>query len=304
VNAGLTLAAEGGGQQYEQGLGVVAVAVSADAAYGTGDIANGDALISSSAQMVDAALGFIPVVNVVNDAAQIIHGVVTGRDFAGVEMRSGDYVLRATTMAINVFGFEVIVLGGQAIKKVFVLGAQIVREANLGEKILAVAAKDGSLVKRGADVLGQLYLDEVGTLGLRGVAVSSKRVLEIVGEALQSNESKLFTLSGTASKAEADAAGRVFVGDGAFLSTDGKVLISADSTKRYKFPSYKTNRTVNHFYQANFERWTGEGGNKVSSGHLFITLGCEGCLLTRPRAAGRVAFVDDFSQSLALAGMN
>ncbi|MCX2194259.1 hemagglutinin repeat-containing protein [Pantoea agglomerans] len=77
---------------------------------------------------------------------------------------------------------------------------------------------------------------------------------------------------GIATATEADRLGKIWVGDGARLLTDGKGWVSADGTRVYRFPASKPNtpQDLNPTgVQANFE--TLKDGKRVSNGHMGIT---------------------------------
>ncbi|WP_312837177.1 VENN motif pre-toxin domain-containing protein, partial [Pantoea sp.] len=77
---------------------------------------------------------------------------------------------------------------------------------------------------------------------------------------------------GMGTTAEADRLGKIWVGDGARLLTDGKGWVSADGTRVYRFPASKPNtpQDLNPTgVQANFE--TLKDGKRVSNGHMGIT---------------------------------
>ncbi|EDW2055604.1 filamentous hemagglutinin [Salmonella enterica subsp. enterica] len=76
---------------------------------------------------------------------------------------------------------------------------------------------------------------------------------------------------GMGTAADADRLGKIWVGDGARLLTDGKGLVSADGTRVYRFPAYKPNTPQNlnpTGVQANFE--TLKDGKRVYNGHMGI----------------------------------
>lgn len=80
---------------------------------------------------------------------------------------------------------------------------------------------------------------------------------------------------GSGTKAEADRLGKIWVGDGARLTSDKTGLMSADGTRVYRFPASKDNSS--HAItgtQANFETFkidpvTGDK-TKIGNGHLDI----------------------------------
>ncbi|MBD2810449.1 VENN motif pre-toxin domain-containing protein [Xenorhabdus sp. Vera] len=77
---------------------------------------------------------------------------------------------------------------------------------------------------------------------------------------------------GAGTTSEADRLGKIWVGDGAKLTTDGKGWVSADGTRVYRFPKEKPNTPAeftNTGIQANFEIL--KDGKRVSNGHMDIT---------------------------------
>ncbi|MFM0741445.1 hypothetical protein PQQ51_29775 [Paraburkholderia xenovorans] len=83
-----------------------------------------------------------------------------------------------------------------------------------------------------------------------------------------------FTIgSGTA--AEADQLGKLWVGDGAKMTSDGSGWISADGTRVYRMPSEKNSSFSPTGTQANFETYTVNSITgqhvKIGNGHLNLT---------------------------------
>jgi hypothetical protein len=77
---------------------------------------------------------------------------------------------------------------------------------------------------------------------------------------------------GAGTQKEADRLGKIWVGDGAKLTTDGKGWVSADGTRVYRFPKEKPNTPAeftNTGIQANFEIL--KDGKRVSNGHMDVT---------------------------------
>ncbi|MEV6071910.1 hypothetical protein AB0L82_35675 [Nocardia sp. NPDC052001] len=72
---------------------------------------------------------------------------------------------------------------------------------------------------------------------------------------------------GTGTAAEADAAGRAWVGDGAKLSSDGKAIVSADRLKTYRPPTFKKNLGKT---QANYQWRLTPTGEMLGNGHLDV----------------------------------
>ncbi len=73
---------------------------------------------------------------------------------------------------------------------------------------------------------------------------------------------------GAATRAEADALGRSWVGEGFREMSSGKGLVSADGLKTYRFPTAKSSEFATTGVQANFERLV--NGKVVGNGHLDI----------------------------------
>ncbi|SAL04278.1 cell surface protein [Caballeronia ptereochthonis] len=77
---------------------------------------------------------------------------------------------------------------------------------------------------------------------------------------------------GIGTAAEADQLGKIWVGDGAKMTTDGKGWVSADGTRVYRAPTVKPNVPVEFSptgIQANFQQL--ENGKVISNGHLNVT---------------------------------
>ena len=66
--------------------------------------------------------------------------------------------------------------------------------------------------------------------------------------------------------AQAERLGRDWVGENARLSSNGKVLISKDGTRRFRGPEFKPDLGKT---QANFERYNRDG-ERISNGHMDI----------------------------------
>jgi filamentous hemagglutinin len=96
------------------------------------------------------------------------------------------------------------------------------------------------------------------------VAARTLRQSELLREA--ATGSRNFGL-GSATRAEADAAGRAWVGDGARIASDGSALVSLDGLRQYRLPSLKPRIGKT---QANFERREVPKGPWQSNGHLDI----------------------------------
>lgn len=75
---------------------------------------------------------------------------------------------------------------------------------------------------------------------------------------------------GTGTVADAQSAGRAWVGDGARLASDGKTWLSQDGLRQWRPPSFKP-KWQGGTWQSNFEsRWVPEG-QWQTNGHLNIT---------------------------------
>ena len=77
---------------------------------------------------------------------------------------------------------------------------------------------------------------------------------------------------GSASRSEADALGKSWVGEGYKTASDGKTLISQDGLRQFRPPSTKPNSPyASTGTQANFEQRLVPEGRWQSNGHLDIT---------------------------------
>jgi len=96
-----------------------------------------------------------------------------------------------------------------------------------------------------------------------------------LGAVVKGDNGKVNYGVGSGSVAEADRLGKIWAGDGARLTGDGKGLMSADGTRVYRFPASKDNSS--HAItgtQANFENFkidpaTGDK-TKIGNGHMDI----------------------------------
>ena len=111
--------------------------------------------------------------------------------------------------------------------------------------------------------------DDLVQQNLNNIAKQDTRLAEAVKGSGTSNPN--FSV-GMGTAAEADKLGKIWVGDGARLLTDGKGWVSADGTRVYRFPASKPNTSQDlnpTGVQANFE--TLKDGKRVSNGHMGIT---------------------------------
>ncbi|MEM6053018.1 DUF6862 domain-containing protein [Erwinia sp. P7711] len=113
--------------------------------------------------------------------------------------------------------------------------------------------------------------DELIQQNLNNIAKQDPRLAAVV----QGGNGKLNYGVGSGSASEADRLGKVWVGDGARLTSDGSGLMSADKTRVYRFPASKENSShATTGTQANFETYkinpvTGDK-TKIGNGHLDI----------------------------------
>lgn len=113
--------------------------------------------------------------------------------------------------------------------------------------------------------------DELVQQNLNHIAKQDPRLDAVV----KGDNGKLNYGVGSGTKAEADRLGKIWVGDGARLASDGSGLMSADGTRVYRFPASKDNSS--HAItgtQANFETFKIDPGTgdktKVGNGHMDI----------------------------------
>jgi hypothetical protein len=102
LNRSLILTPENATQSSLEGARLSAsLALAADQATADGQRANAQQLINASLTTLDLALGFIPVISSINDASQIMFGMVTGYDYTGNKMANGDYALRGAGIVLG-----------------------------------------------------------------------------------------------------------------------------------------------------------------------------------------------------------
>ncbi|MCC7441881.1 MAG: hypothetical protein IT285_09615 [Bdellovibrionales bacterium] len=152
LNQGLAVAADGSStlHQQQEALGALTLVVGADLAYAEAEPAAGQSLLHAGAEALDLGLGLLPVAGTVNDAAQILHGMATGHDYAGNPMAAGDYALRGFGIVLGLLpgGSAGVKLGGQLVQRSFASGARLIREAELGRRLVAGLGKlKGSVVE-------------------------------------------------------------------------------------------------------------------------------------------------------------
>jgi filamentous hemagglutinin len=163
--------------------------------------------------------------------------------------------------------------------------------AKLGSGVTARTAEDaGSLVGKASKVeppplppvtsegtanasTSPLLKDQLVNENLANIAAQDSRLAEVIKGSGTSN--KNFPI-GTGTAAEADALGRIWVGDGARLTSDQVTcpgcLVSADGTRIYRPPTAKPNTPTELAptgVQANFQQL--QNGAVISNGHLNIT---------------------------------
>ncbi|MDI3441462.1 VENN motif pre-toxin domain-containing protein, partial [Erwinia sp. V90_4] len=113
--------------------------------------------------------------------------------------------------------------------------------------------------------------DDLVQQNLNNIAKQDPRLAAVV----QGDNGKLNYGVGSSTKAEADRLGKIWVGDGARLTSDASGLMSADKTRVYRFPASKDNSShATTGTQANFETYkinpvTGDK-TKIGNGHLDI----------------------------------
>ena len=113
--------------------------------------------------------------------------------------------------------------------------------------------------------------DELRQQNLNNIAKQDTRLAAVI----KGDNGKLNYGIGSGTSAEADQLGKIWVGDGARLTSDKSGLMSADGTRVYRFPASKDNSSyATTGTQANFETFkidpaTGDK-TKIGNGHLDI----------------------------------
>jgi hypothetical protein len=164
VNRGLVAATNSTDPDLQlHALGGLALAAGADLAYGTGEEANAQRLIAVASQTLDFALGFIPVVSTINDATQIIYGMVTGRDYTGVPMGAGDYALRGLGVVLGILpaGGQVVKLGETLLGRAFEHGCQLLRRLDLEGRLHSAVKAGRALAADFAEQIGRWFPSHV-----------------------------------------------------------------------------------------------------------------------------------------------
>ncbi|MGH8417289.1 MAG: hypothetical protein ACRER8_08390 [Pseudomonas sp.] len=141
------------------------------------------------------------------------------------------------------------------------------------EDILGNAAVKGGSASSGAEnsALYSKLKDQLIRDNLANIAAQDARL----AAAVKGNGAKNPNFSlGQGTLSEADALGKIWVGDGAKKTTDGLGLISVDGTRVYRPPAPKNSPFATTGIQANFESYsinpvTGQRV-KISNGHLNI----------------------------------
>jgi hypothetical protein len=128
----------------------------------------------------------------------------------------------------------------------------------------------GAVSYTGNQILGKMVNEAVGFFGnLPHHTSGFDPVRAITKAATYTNTTgqKNFSI-GTASASEANALGRAWVGEGYHEMLGGGGLVSADGTRTYRFPAYKSSTYATTGVQANFERLV--NNRVISNGHLNI----------------------------------
>ncbi|GAB6852976.1 hemagglutinin repeat-containing protein [Paraburkholderia kururiensis] len=140
--------------------------------------------------------------------------------------------------------------------------------ANAGDATNTAVTSEGTAnAATGQGLKGQLINEN-----LTNIAAQDPRLAAAVNGSGTSNIN--FSI-GSGTTAEANQLGKIWVGDGATMMSDGSGFISADGTRAYRFPTEKTSSYATTGTQANFETYnvnavTGQRV-KVSNGHLNVT---------------------------------
>jgi hypothetical protein len=147
-------------------LGEVALTLGSDFAYAVGDDPAGSDLLRLAATAVDITLGLapVPLVPSVNDAVQLIHGMVTGRDYTGHPMSSADYALRGVGVVLGFCGGEcstvgkkVVTIAGKVVTRAFYRGAALVRDLRLGAYVADALKPVRTSIDEFAAIVGAAY---------------------------------------------------------------------------------------------------------------------------------------------------
>jgi RHS repeat-associated protein len=153
--------------------------------------------------------------------------------------------------------------------------ANLIMLEGIGQKLssptqLAEVAKNGMEGAATLDAilsLPSLFRSGWGAIKALREARDAARLANLMNILRQAARGKGNFGLGNATAEEAETLGKVWVGDGAKVASDGKTLVSADGLKQYRPPSFKPNLGQT---QANFEsRWT-PGGQWQTNGHLDI----------------------------------
>ncbi|MGP3591082.1 VENN motif pre-toxin domain-containing protein, partial [Vagococcus sp. WN89Y] len=165
--------------------------------------------------------------------------------------------------------FAGVLSGALVSAKVLPSGGSSVNVAGKAESATVNAGKATSGAENAATY--PKLKDDLVQQNLNNIAKQDPRLAAVV----QGDNGKLNYGVGSSTKAEADRLGKIWVGDGARLTSDGSGLMSADKTRVYRFPASKDNSShATTGTQANFETYkinpvTGDK-TKIGNGHLDI----------------------------------
>jgi hypothetical protein len=154
-------------EEQSSAMGGIVFSVAADRAYADRDNSSANSLMHQAKVATDFALGIVPVVSSVNDALQILNGMITGRDYTGNEMKTADYALRSLGIVLGLLPVKGVWIAGRSIGTSFFRGCEFLR----------------------SNGLRTLFIDS-----LRGLKQSSITAAEAIGELFARNNPNFETL--------------------------------------------------------------------------------------------------------------
>jgi hypothetical protein len=162
-------------------------------------------------------------------------------------------------------------VAGQFLSGLIVVG-DLRDAAAAGLRLADTGGKEGKL-DLGVSIFGMVPVAGDVAKGIKG----GKRVVDVVedtagvghtiGLLRDAAQGKGNFSLGSATRAEADALGREWVGEGYTVASDGKTLLSEDGLRQYRPPAYKPGQGKT---QANFEQRPPGIKQWQSNGHLDI----------------------------------
>jgi hypothetical protein len=157
LNRAFALADPKAGAQQTDTLKTAAVmSVGADLALSEGRDEDAARLLRAAGVTLDIAIGFVPIASSLNDATQIVFGLMTGRDYNGNVMTASDYSLRAAGIVIGLLpaGAATLRFGAMAVNRASLVTAKWIRRLPIA-KVDEMAKAAGLILANPVGAVGE-----------------------------------------------------------------------------------------------------------------------------------------------------